>query len=99
MVRLRDSRWAGFLVRRRRSDEHSHLLDAAVARLAEGEPGVLVELLPSCGRPVLQIDLRFVGLSSGAIPRRGAGIAFGELRAAGRGGVAAYGIALGRARC
>src|ERR1039458_2233267 len=60
MVRLPSSRGIGFLVRRRRSDEHAHVLDAAVAGLVEGEPGILVELLPPGGRPVLPVDLRFV---------------------------------------
>src|ERR1039458_8066091 len=53
MVRLPSSRGIGFLVRRRRSDEHAHVLDAAVAGLVEGEPGILVELLPPGGRSVL----------------------------------------------
>src|ERR1039457_5578242 len=97
MVRLPSSRGTGFLVRRRRSDEPAHLLDAAVAGLVEGEPGILVELLPPGGRSVLPVDLRFVGISPAAVPYRGAGIAFGGLCIAGAGGVAAYGIALGRA--
>src|ERR1039458_3451404 len=97
MVRLPSSRGIGFLVRRRRSDEHAHVLDAAVAGLVEGEPGILVELLPPGGRSVLPVDLRFVGISPAAVPYRGAGIAFGGLCIAGAGGVAAYGIALGRA--
>src|ERR1039458_358818 len=97
MVRLPSSRGIGFLVRRRRSDEHAHVLDAAVAGLVEGEPGILVELLPPGGRSVLPVDLRFVGISPAAVPYRGAGIAFGGLCIAGAGGVAAYGIALGGA--
>ena len=70
-----------------------------MVHLAEGESGILVDLLPAGEWSVLSLDLRFVGISSIAIPHCSAGIAFSELRAAGRSGVAAYGIALERARC
>src|ERR1035441_4746282 len=99
MVCLPRSRRTGLLVRRRRPDEHSHILGQAVVRPAEGEPDVLVELLPARRGPILPVHLRFMGISPAALPDRGAGIAFGGLRAAGRSGVAAYGVALGRDRC
>src|ERR1022692_4391286 len=99
MVRLVDPPRAGFLVRRRRSDEPALLLDTAVVRLAEGQSGVLVELLPPGRRSVLPVDLCFVGVPPSAIPHRRADIAFGQLRAAGHSSVAAYRIALGRAPC
>jgi hypothetical protein len=68
-----------------------------VVRLAEGEPGILVELLPPGGGLFYRSIYALWGFHPAAIPHRSAGIAFGELRAAGRSGVAAYGIALERA--